>query len=113
MENKPTSIEELFQKLKDYGDTRLDLFKLKSISKVSGFFSTLIVALILLILLVFVLVCITIGSALLIGSWLGNAYCGFFIVGGIYIIIGLVLYFRRNKILKVPISNKLLSELLD
>jgi len=37
MENKTTIVEELFYKLKDYGETRLDLFKLKSINKVSGF----------------------------------------------------------------------------
>ncbi len=39
METKPTSVEELFYKLKDYGDTRLDLLKLKGINKLSGFLS--------------------------------------------------------------------------
>ena len=38
MENKTTSLEDLFEKLKEYGDTRVKLFKLKSINKVSGFF---------------------------------------------------------------------------
>ena len=40
MENKPTNLEELFEKFREYADTRIDLFKLKGIQKVSGFMST-------------------------------------------------------------------------
>lgn len=113
MENKPTSVEELFYKLKDYGDTRLDLFKLKSINKISGFLTSLIVSVILVVILFLVIICLTIGAALLIGTLLGKAYYGFFIIGAIYIITGLVLYSGRNKFLKTPVSNKLIKELLD
>jgi hypothetical protein len=113
METKPTSVEELFYKLKDYADTRLDLLKLKSINKASGFLSMLIVSVILLVLLSLVLVCITIGLALLIGMWLGSTYWGFFIMGILYIIIGLVLYSGRNKLLKTPVANKMIKELID
>ncbi len=113
MESKPTNIEELFFKLKDYGDTRLDLFKLKAINKVSGFLSTLIVSIVLIVLLFVVLICISIGLALLIGSWLGHSYWGFFIIGAIFIIIGLVLFSGRNKILKEPASNMLIKQLMD
>lgn len=113
MENRPTNVEELFYKLKEYGDIRLDLFRLKSINKVSGILSSMMAMLILVILLFLVMVCITIGIALLLGAWLGKAYYGFFIIGGIYIIIGLVLYKGRNKYLKKPVSDKLIKELLD
>lgn len=113
MENKPTNVEELFYKLKDYADTRLDLLKLKGINKASGFLSTLITSVILLVLLAMVLLCITIGVALFIGALLGKTYYGFFVVAGVYIIIGFVLYSSRNKMLKTPISNKLIEELID
>jgi len=113
MENKLTSLEELFYKLKDYGQTTLDLYKLKTINKVSGFLSNLIVGLLLIVLLFLVLICITIGLGLLIGSWLGNVYWGFFIMAAIYIIIGLVLYSGRKKILKEPVANNLIKELID
>lgn len=113
MENKPTGVEELFLKLKDYGETTLDLYKLKAINKVSGFTSTLIVSVILVVLLFVVLICITIGFGFLIGMWLGHTFWGFFIMAAIYIIIGLVLYSGRNKILKQPISDKLIKELID
>ena len=113
MENNTTSLEDLFEKLKEYGDTRVKLFKLKAINKVSGFFSTLISFLILFVILTLVIFCITVAFALLIGDWLGNSYWGFFIMAGIYIIIGLIIYSARNKFIKAPISNKLLTELLE
>jgi hypothetical protein len=113
MDNKPTNLEELFEKLRDYADTRLDLFKLKSIHKVSGFMSSVIASLVLLALLSTVLLCITIGAALLIGACIGKTYVGFFIVGAFYLLIGLVLYSMRGKLIKTPISNKLIKELMD
>ncbi len=113
MENKPTNLEELFEKLRDYADTRINLFKLKSIQKVSGFMSSLIASIVLVVLLCIVLLCITIGLALLIGALVGQAYLGFFIVGALYLIIGLVFYSMRGKLIKTPISNKLIKELVD
>jgi hypothetical protein len=113
MDSKPTNLEELFEKLKDYAEIRLDLFKLKSINKIAGFTSSVITIVILTVLLSGVILCLTIGIALLIGSWLGNAYYGFFIVGGIYLIAGLVIYSMRDKLIKSKISNKLIKELID
>ena len=113
MENKPTNLEELFEKLREYADTRIDLLKLKGISKVSGFMSSVIASLVLVVLLCSVLLCLTVAMALLIGAWVGHTYLGFFIVGGIYLIIGLVLYSKRGKLIKTPISNKLIKELMD
>jgi len=113
MEKDPTAVEELFYKLKDYIETTVDLFKLKAINKVSAFTSTVIVSIILIILLFLIMICISIGFALLIGLWLGQAFWGFFIMGALYIIIGLILFASRSKLLKEPISDKFIKELID
>jgi len=113
MENNPTAVEELFYKLKDYIETTFDLFKLKAINKVSAFTSTVIVSIILIILLFLIMICISVGFALLIGLWLGQAFWGFFIMGVLYLIIGLILFASRGKLLKEPISNKFIKELID
>ncbi len=113
MEDKPTGIEELFNKLKDYAETRLDLYKLMAINKVSGFFSTFVTMLILLMILFTVILCISIGAALLIGQWLGAASYGFFIIAGLYLIIGLVLYSMRGSIIRNSVSDKLIKEMVD
>ena len=113
MDSTPTNVEELFKKLKEYVDVKLDLFKLKSVSKISGFMSSVITIVILIAIFSGVLICLTVGLALLVGTWLGNAYYGFFIVGGIYLITGLVIYSMRDKLIKTKVSNKLIKELID
>jgi len=97
MESNPTNVEELFQKIKDYADLRVDLFKLKTINKVSGFVSSFFTKIIITVIFCIVLLCITIGLALWIGDSIGKTYYGFFIVGGAYLIIGLVLYSLRGN----------------
>ena len=113
MESKPTNFEELFQKLKEYADVRLDLFKLKSINKVSAFVSAIITSVLLIILFGSVLLCITFGLAFLIGGWIGEVYWGFFIVGAIYLIVGIIVYSMRDKLIKAKVGNKMIKEILD
>ncbi len=111
--DNPTGLEELFTKLKDYAETRVDLVKLIAINKVSGFMSTVISMIILLGILFTVILCISIGLAILIGQLLGATYYGFFIVAGLYLIVGLVLYTKRGSILKSPVSDRLIKEMMD
>lgn len=113
VDDNPTGLEELFTKLKDYAETRIDLVKLIAINKVSGFMSTVISMIILLGILFTIILCISIGLAILIGQLLGATYYGFFIMAGLYLIIGLVLYANRGNSLKDPVSNRLIKEMMD
>ena len=113
METKATNVEELFQKVKDYTDTRINLFKLKTISKGSGIVSSVLTLIIVMFLFIFVLICITIGFALLIGNWLGSYFYGFFIIAAIYLIVGVILISVRKKLIKAPISNALIKMFLN
>ena len=113
MDNKTTNVEDLFYKLKDYGDVRLDLLKLKTIRKVSGLISSIISGVILVILLLLVIICITIALSLIIGDALGHTYLGFLIMATVYIIIGLIMFSSRTKLLKTPISNKFIKDFID
>lgn len=113
MDTQPTNVEELFTELKDYGDTRLKLFKLKSIQKISNFASSLITSMLLILLFLLVIICISIGLSLLIGEAMGQPYYGFFVIGGVYLIVGIILFATKTKIMKTPISNKLIKDLMD
>src|ERR1022692_3146878 len=123
METKPNGVEELFQKLKDYVEVRLELLKLKSINKAAGFMPASITILVLIIISSVVLLCFTVGAALLIGELMGKSYFGFFVMGksyfgffvmgGLYLIIGLIFYSMRHKLIKTRIINKLIKELID
>ena len=113
MDNKTTSAETLLANIRDYIETRINLLKLKAIDKSSGVISSVAsVAFIVILGFIFILL-LNIGIALLLGSLLGKAYYGFFILAAIYIIIGIILYNSRDKWLKTPITNSIIKSLLD
>jgi membrane protein insertase Oxa1/YidC/SpoIIIJ len=113
MESKPTNVEELFQKLKDYAEVRMQLFKLKAINRVSGLMSSFVSVIILIILFSMAIIFISIAVALLIGEWLGHNYYGFFIVAAIYVIIGLIIYTMRDKLIKGKVASSMIKEMID
>lgn len=108
-----TNIEDLVEKFKDYLETRYTLLRLKSINKLSKIVSTLVTSLVLMILFFIIVLFLSIGLSLYIGDLLGKSYYGFFIIGGVYFIIGLIFYYSRDKVIKEPISNRLIKDLID
>ena len=113
MENQSSSIESLIDRVKSYAETRIDLLKLKAIDKSSSFLSTLVTMIVLGMVGLIFIILLNIGLALYIGSLVGNAYYGFFIVAGFYLIAGLVIFVCRDKWLKTPVSNVMIKNLLD
>lgn len=113
MENQSSSIESLIDRVKSYVETRIDLLKLKAIDKSSSFLSVLVTMLVLSIVGLIFIILLNIGLALYIGSLVGSAYCGFFIVAGFYLITGLVIFIFRDQWLKTPVSNVIIKNLLD
>jgi len=55
---------------------------------------------------------INIGFGLLIGELLNAYYLGFFIVSGFYLILAFALYIFKDKLIKEPIANEVISKLL-
>jgi hypothetical protein len=112
MENN-TSMGSLLSDAEAYLETKADLWKLKGVDTLSEVVSSSVVSLSMIGLVLLFVFTFNIGLALLIGSWIGKYYYGFFIVAGIYGIAGLVLYAFRNRWLKTPISNSLINKLLN
>ncbi len=113
MENQNSSIEALWDKVRSYVETRIELVKLKAIDKSSSVISGLASMIIVVMSCFIFLGLFNIGLALLLGELLGKAYYGFFVLAGLYLIIGLVLYKSRDKILKTPIINSIVKSMLD
>lgn len=113
MEIEKTPVEDLLLKTKDYINTRIDLFKLKSIDKASTIVPSTLLALVLFGLFLLVLLFLSIGFALFLGNVLGAAHYGFFIVAGLYILIGLIFYSFRKSLLQKPFTNWLIKNLID
>jgi hypothetical protein len=112
MQEHSQDIDELLSDAGDYLETKKSLWRLKAVDSISDLVSTLVSGLgIICILTIFILI-LSVAVALLIGDWLGKSFYGFFVIGGLYGIAGLVCYLFRERWLKEPIGNLLIRTLL-
>ncbi|MBS1660009.1 MAG: hypothetical protein JST68_03050 [Bacteroidetes bacterium] len=112
MEDQQTDIDNLLSDAGDYIETRTTLWKLKAIESLSDVSGELVSGLAMIVVSSFVVILFSIGVALLVGDLIGKSYYGFFIIGGIYAIVALILYARRGDWLKEPFSNMLIRKIL-
>jgi phosphoglycerol transferase MdoB-like AlkP superfamily enzyme len=112
MTDNTTPIATLFERAEDYGKTTLNLFKLNAIDKSADVVSSLVSRLAVIMAVVFSVLIISIGLSLWIGELLGNTYYGFFIVGGFYALIAILLQVFRHDWIKYPVSNSIIKQLL-
>jgi ABC-type uncharacterized transport system fused permease/ATPase subunit len=113
MEHLTNNLEEIFQKVKEYAEVRFDLFRLKAISKLAGFMSYIVTTLFFMVFFGAILLCITLGAALWLGELFGKTYLGFFGVAGIYLVIAIILYIKRETLIRKPMSDRLIKELSE
>jgi len=113
METPIKNIETLFANAGEYLENKTELWKLKMIDKSSEALSSLVEKLIVYFIAGMFFILLTIGLALFIGSLLGHGYYGFFIMAAFYGIVGLIIHFSSNKLIKIPISNGLIHKFLN
>jgi Putative Actinobacterial Holin-X, holin superfamily III len=110
--NAPDTIGALIDKSKDFLDTKIELARLKTIDKSADVLSSVIVMVSMLFIATLVIILFSIGLALFLGSLLGAYHDGFFVVGGFYAIVLLILYIQRDKWIKTPVSRELINKML-
>ncbi len=112
MESTLEHIENLVAKVGDLAETKVDMWKLQGVSKVSEACSSMLSFLAIAIFGVIALSIINIGLAYVIGNALNNTGYGFFTVGAFYALVGLILFFCRKKWLKQPLQNLIITKLM-
>jgi hypothetical protein len=112
MQDEPTDIDILLSDTGDFIETKATLWKLKTIESLADVSGELVSGLAMIMLVSFVLILVSIGVALWIGYLVGRSYLGFFIVGGFYALVALVVFARRRQMLKDPFSNMLIRKIL-
>ena len=110
--NSQDSIKTLIDKSKDYLETKIELARLKTIDKSADVLSAVVVIVSMIFIGSLVIILISIGISLFLGRILGAYHYGFFIMGGFYAIVLLVIYLQREKWIKTPISNELINKML-
>ena len=113
MEDQASLIESLIEKGEQYGKTTLELLKLKTLDKSADVTSTLVSWLIVVIFAVLFFLILNIGVALWLGELLGKSYYGFFVVAGFYAILALLFGIFRKSLIKKPVNNSIINQVLE
>lgn len=113
MEDQANLIESLIEKGEQYGKTSLELLKLKTLDKSADVTSSLVSWLIVVIFAVLFFLILNIGVALWLGDLLGKSYYGFFVVSGFYAVLALVFWIFRKQLIKKPINESIITQVLE
>ena len=106
-------LEAMFHKTQSYTKTTLELSKLKALNATANVIPVLLARLSVFTGAVLFFLIISIGAALWLGEQLGELYYGFFIVGGIYFVVTIVIYFFFHTWIHKPFANLIVSKALD
>ncbi len=106
-------IEELFSHTKEYIQNRIDLTKLEIAEKTSTLLSTFFSTIIFIALLFVSLIFFGLSIGFLFSKLTGEYYWGFLITSGLYLLIGVVFWKLRTRIIQIPIMNSIIKELFN
>lgn len=112
MEDQALLIKTLLEKTEHYMRTSAELYKLKAVDKSADVISSLAARLAVIVVITLFFLILNIGISLWIGEMLGRSYYGFFIVAGFYALAGAILYAFRNKWIKEPMRNSIITNVL-
>ncbi len=113
MKSAINNLEDIVNSTVDLVETKTEIWKLKAVGKISDTVSSIISIIAVMLLAGVSITILSFGVAYWIGNELGNLHYGFFIVGGFYAIVGVLLYFLRERLLKTPISNLIIDKITE
>jgi hypothetical protein len=86
--------------------------KLKLADKTSRLLANLVTAFVVVVLVLFFTVFASISLAIVLGDLTGRFHWGFLIIAGLYLLIALLVWVTKEKLLRIPILNSLLKQLI-
>lgn len=113
MEEEVSKTIPFFEELERVVSIRLEILKLKLISKVSDMLAAFFSNFILILSLVLFLVFLSVGLALMIGEWLGKSSYGFLCIAALFGLIWVFIYFFRWNMLKRKIADGIVAQIFE
>lgn len=104
-------VEELTESIQQYVQTNFKLMKLQTAERSSVIGSALFTVLLVGIMAVLFIFFISLGASFYISTLFRNAYSGFILVAGIYLLIGLVLLIYRKKLVEKPMRDVIIRKI--
>lgn len=113
MKNQPNTIGALFESAGDYVKTNVELFKLKAVDKSSDIVSSIASWLVIALFIAFGFIIINIGVCIWLGNLMGHIWYGFFVVGGFYLLLAVLILSFKSKWIKQPVSDLIIKKILN
>jgi hypothetical protein len=107
------SYKSLLNSAEDFFETQKRLTNLYIVEKVSAASSALASNLIMFFIFLMMFLFLNLAIAYIIAEFTGKIYIGFVSVCCLYLLIGIVVYIKRNSWIKTPITNSIITKLLD
>jgi uncharacterized membrane protein len=112
METFINNLESVLHKAEAYAETKLEIAKLNTAGKTAETISSILSAVAFVSLSAMAIGILSIGVAIWIGALKKQMQYGFFIVGGFYALVALLVYVFRKKLIKKPLANLIIDRLI-
>lgn len=106
-------IESLLGQAKEYVNTRIAQLKLAVAEKLSKTIATVVAGLIAALVFFLFIVFAGIAAAIALGQWTGMMWLGFLIIAAVYLILTIIVWKAKNRLLAIPIMNSIIKNLFD
>ncbi len=110
MDEKEFKDRNLFEQLKEYLTTRIELVKIDLIEKSSSIISKIISYILIGFFSIFILIFLSTGLAIYLGSLVNNVAAGFFIVAGIYVLLVILIVLIRKSVFENRLINMMIKK---
>ena len=110
MDDTFSKADELVNDIKEYINVKLDAFKLTVAEKISRIAAVIIAGAVVAVAVLFFVIFISIAVAYFLGDWIGSTGMGFLIVAAFYLLIGIIIWSAKGKIIQIPIMNSILAQ---
>ncbi len=111
MEKTFAKVEEMAEHVKEYVNNHISSAKISVAEKTSGMLANIIALAVALTVFLFFIIFSSVALAFVFAKLTGEYYWGFLIVAGIYLLIGILVWATREKLLRMPIMNSILKQL--
>ncbi len=111
MEKTFARVEELADTIKEYVNTRIESVKLSAAEKTSAVVANILAGVFVALVFLFFFIFASVALSLGLGEWIGKTWAGFLVVAVLYLLIGIIVWAARGKIIRLPLMNAMIRQL--
>jgi CDP-diglyceride synthetase len=104
-------IEEIVSHFKKYVNTKITKAKLDTPAKTSDMITFMVVRMLVTVIFFIFIIFASDAAAYAIGDHFGKVWLGFLLVAAFYLMAGLLIWFSRERLLRIPIMNAIITRL--